>query len=203
MANAPRRIVFSPGVEFVRARPFERQMKDIIARCRRAFPAADFVVALHHGKGQVGSAMNIAHHGFIAWLSGQGIRHEDISGSAERMMALYRSADLHVGYRVHAHILMASEGRPSILIAEDGRGQALRDVLGGAILSAYRSRPNDPVSRALRYAGSGFGYRMNDELGAELEALFDPVRSRMAAAEATAQIDRHAATMRDVLMAWP
>lgn len=198
-----RRIVFSPGVEFVRAPPFERQMKEVIARCRRAFPVAEFVVALHHGEGPPGSTLAVGHRQFIAWLNAQGLRHEDISASADRMLALYRSADLHVGYRVHAHILMASERRASILIAEDGRGQALRDVLGGAILSAYRARPHDPISRALRYMGSSLGYRMNAQLWTELEAELKPPRLRAAAAEAAAQIDRHAAIMRDVLGVWP
>lgn len=43
----------------------------------------------------------------------------------------YGGADLHVGYRVHAHLCFLSQRRPSLLISEDGRGMgqslALRD----------------------------------------------------------------------------
>lgn len=34
----------------------------------------------------------------------------------------YGGADLHVGYRVHAHLCFLSQRRPSLLISEDGRG---------------------------------------------------------------------------------
>ena len=44
--------------------------------------------------------MAVAHRRFIAWLDAKGIRHEDISAGAEKMTALYRSANLHVGYRL-------------------------------------------------------------------------------------------------------
>jgi hypothetical protein len=36
---------------------------------------------------------------------------------------LYGQVDLHVGYRVHAHLGTLSRRRPSLLIAEDGRGR--------------------------------------------------------------------------------
>jgi polysaccharide pyruvyl transferase WcaK-like protein len=38
-------------------------------------------------------------------------------------LELYGQVDLHVGYRVHAHLCALSRRRPSLLIAEDGRGR--------------------------------------------------------------------------------
>jgi hypothetical protein len=45
-------------------------------------------------------------------------------------IAFYREADLHVGYRVHAHLAFVSYRRPSLLICEDGRGLGQAETLG-------------------------------------------------------------------------
>jgi hypothetical protein len=45
----------------------------------------------------------------------------DAAYDLERI-AFYKEADLHVGYRVHAHLAFVSYRRPSLLISEDGRG---------------------------------------------------------------------------------
>src|SRR4029453_7482424 len=45
-------------------------------------------------------------------------------------IAFYKNADLHVGYRVHAHLAFVSYRRPSLLIAEDGRGLGQAETLG-------------------------------------------------------------------------
>lgn len=42
----------------------------------------------------------------------------------------YGEADLHVGYRVHAHLAFVSQHRPSVLISEDGRGTGQAVTLG-------------------------------------------------------------------------
>jgi hypothetical protein len=48
--------------------------------------------------------------------------------------------DLHVGYRVHAHIFACSISIPSVLVTEDGRAVALRNVIGGMIHDGFRGR---------------------------------------------------------------
>jgi hypothetical protein len=58
----------------------------------------------------------------------------DISGSAENLVSYYSEVDLHIGFRVHAHIYMCSTNRLSMLVTEDGRGKALRDVIGGLFI---------------------------------------------------------------------
>jgi hypothetical protein len=55
-------------------------------------------------------------------------RH-DPSGSSE-YAELYYNADLHVGYRVHAHIPSLSAGTPSFLLQIDGRGTGVSESLG-------------------------------------------------------------------------
>lgn len=46
----------------------------------------------------------------------------------EEMDRRYNKIDLHIGFRVHAHIWFLSRHKPSFLIHEDGRGKAFSDT---------------------------------------------------------------------------
>src|SRR5699024_8576119 len=47
--------------------------------------------------------------------------------------------DLHIGYRVHAHIYFLSKRLPSILLHEDGRGNGVSEALNSPGIDAYKS----------------------------------------------------------------
>jgi hypothetical protein len=65
-------------------------------------------------------------------------------------IAFYTHADLHVGYRVHAHLAFVSYRRPSLLICEDGRGLGQADTLGDEYrIRASRSDTVAQVAHAL------------------------------------------------------
>ena len=76
---------------------------------------------------------------FLRWLDDNNFSWTDISGSAENLIEYYQNVDLHIGYRVHAHIFMNSISKPSVLLNEDGRGKALKDVIGGVTIDAIES----------------------------------------------------------------
>ena len=58
----------------------------------------------------------------------------------------YDDADLHIGFRVHAHIYTLSKRRPSLLIEEDGRGTGADEALCLPSITAYsRQLKIDPV----------------------------------------------------------
>ena len=59
-----------------------------------------------------------------------------ISGSTSGF-SLYDECDLHVGYRVHAHIYNLSIRNKSILIEEDARGAGVNEALGLVRIAAY------------------------------------------------------------------
>lgn len=61
-------------------------------------------------------------------------------------MRIYDNCDLHVGYRVHAHIYNLSIRNRSILIEEDGRGAGVNEALGLLRLTAYK----DNIKRRFR-----------------------------------------------------
>ena len=129
------KIGFSLGVEFVASRKMREQMQELILKTKAHFADSEFVVAIHHAIGKHDES-------FRSWFDSNGIAWKDISGSHESMVDFYTGCDFHLGYRVHAHIFMSSISKPSLLVAEDGRGTALRSVLGGMIYDAYDFRNN-------------------------------------------------------------
>ena len=62
---------------------------------------------------------------------------EDVGGDLSGIIK-YKSIDLHVGYRVHAHIDCLSRRRTSFLIHEDGRGAGVDDALGVPGIDGWR-----------------------------------------------------------------
>jgi len=65
-----------------------------------------------------------------------GINYCDISYSHEGM-EIYDTCDLHIGFRVHAHIYNLSHRHRSLLIEEDNRGAGVNDALGLPRIRAY------------------------------------------------------------------
>lgn len=138
-------IIFSTGVYFAINKSLERQMKDIVMELN-SVDNATLTVAFHHSLGQEYLATHNANTPLLKkqrelaeWLADRNIDFKDISGGEKAMLSLYSKADIHVGYRVHAHILMSSWGKPSILISEDGRSTALSEVIGGLTIDAFRT----------------------------------------------------------------
>lgn len=157
----PKKVYFSLGVGFVVSRAMEQSVKEILLKLKRHFSDSEFSVKFHHSIDKSflstpGASPKLYNKNveFLIWLETQEIDYEDISGSAENLINCYKDCDLHIGYRVHAHIFMSSISRPSILLAEDGRGKALKFVLGGAILDGYISR-NDSL---IKKVGSELGF---------------------------------------------
>lgn len=71
-------------------------------------------------------------------LEKQSINVHDISYSVDGM-SIYNDCDLHIGFRVHAHIYNLSHRTPTILIEEDGRGSGVNQALGLEGISAHEN----------------------------------------------------------------
>lgn len=65
----------------------------------------------------------------------------DLSGGLEAMLDLVPRCHIHIGYRLHSHLLFLSRRKPSILLEEDGRGRAAGEALGLPGIAAWR-RPS-------------------------------------------------------------
>ncbi len=159
-----RKVAFSLGVSFIESPSMEREMKAQILRLKDYFRDAAFEVVFHHGLDPstflrshgAKQVHNRKHNEFAQWLTEQGVAYVDISGSAENLVEYYSSVDLHIGYRVHAHIFMNSISRMSVLVAEDGRGKATEKVIGGMLLESFARYKNTMISKILNKLVPGF-----------------------------------------------
>lgn len=151
------KIAFSLGVSFINSFSMEKQMKNLILQLKEEFKGKVFEVVFHHGlnphnfsHASAGKARhNKRYNGFAAWLTDQNITFVDISGSAERLVGYYSSVDLHIGYRVHAHIFMNSVKKLSLLISEDGRAKGSKSTIGGMVVDGYSAYQNGFVHKVM------------------------------------------------------
>jgi hypothetical protein len=94
-------------------------------------------------------------------------------------LAAYDDADLHVGYRVHAHLDFLSRRRPSLLVSEDGRGRGQNLTFGAADLVAGARNLVAQVDRLL--AGEvDSGYPATAAAVAEIERTWPTMRDTVA-----------------------
>lgn len=154
------RIGFSLGVSFKNSPKMERQSKDVILALRDNYKDSKLDVVFHHAlpteneiPSGVPKRLNIAQVRFRKWLDSHNIHYVDISGSADHLKRYYSSTDLHVGFRVHAHIFMSSIGKDSVLLSEDGRGKALSKVIGGASFEAFDKMSENKFIQRLHRIG--------------------------------------------------
>lgn len=104
---------------------YTAQSIKIIQGLTALFPEARIEAVFHHGW-DPGDGLSGAHVRRFSRirdsLSEHGIDCVSIAGRLDKMVEVYTHADLHVGYRLHAHLLKLSMRRPSFLLHEDGRG---------------------------------------------------------------------------------
>lgn len=103
-----------------------------------------------------GARGSVVHHRGVqrpfAILAAQlGWEDVDITGSADGFKH-YDTVDVHVGYRVHAHLYAISHGIATYLIAEDSRGVGVLQTLGPLGLPGFGERADGPLYRlAMRH----------------------------------------------------
>lgn len=99
-------------------------MKPLIVFLREKYPTASMQLVFH--RGITGEDMYLIEPEFLKQYR---LTYRDISGSAEGF-AVYDDCDLHIGFRVHAHIYNLSRGNVSVLLNEDARGNGVNAALG-------------------------------------------------------------------------
>ena len=102
-----------------------------------------------------------------------------LSSSVESF-SLYNRCDLHIGFRVHAHIYNLSQRKKSILIEEDGRGAGVNEVLGLPPLLAYNDenqivygQQNDLYGKIVRRLSKKFKNDKNDFIKEQVDSYID------------------------------
>lgn len=126
---------------------FTRNVKltlEVVRLMRHRFPKAEIKVLLHRG-------VTADNKFLMEDVNKEKYQYsvEDISGSVEGFKQ-YDTCDLHIGFRVHAHIYNLSMGNASILINEDARGYGVNDALGIANIKVSKYMENE-VNSYLEY----------------------------------------------------
>lgn len=202
------KVAVSLGVSLKNSKSMFLQMQEVVLLIVNKFPDAKVEVVFHHALDQ--SYMNAhgatkdlheAQQKFLIWLNKLQITAVDISGSAEKLMQYYEKCDLHIGYRVHAHIFMSSISKPSVLLNEDGRGIALRDVVSGGIIDAYTWCTKNIFVKALhKFSFSYDDYKPDYNLVKDLSVLLDyELRTGVKLYQPRDNIKRHFPVMKNLI----
>lgn len=129
-----------------------KQTIRIIRLARKLFPKAEIVVSFHRGilpGPNTPPRKGLAYSAIALLAQPYGVTIKDVSGYVDKI-DFYKNYDLHIGYRVHAHLYFLSYRKPSLLINEDGRGLAMGKSLGLPIFDVEQKDLIDSVEGRLR-----------------------------------------------------
>jgi polysaccharide pyruvyl transferase len=141
------RIVFTPPEQPM----FHRQSRNLLSALFGAYPEAEIVCAFHRGiqpDDHTTPEMAARLIDYADYAGSLGVDVRDVSYDLDRI-AFYREFDLHVGYRLHAHLFFLSDRTPSIILEEDGRGRGAAEALGTPGIRAWELTPAGRVTRML------------------------------------------------------
>ena len=108
--------------------------KKILIWLRNKYPKAIITYVLHRGY-----TANTSTESFKKLLKDNNITCIDISGSCKGF-SIYDDCDIHIGFRVHAHIYNLSRRKMTILLEEDGRGAGVNQALGLPSILVYNNK---------------------------------------------------------------
>ena len=134
-----KRILFTPAQRVV----YSNQTIEILKFLKRKYNDTEIIVSFHRGLGytdeytQKSDADNTLRIANIAKKLGMEVI--DVAYDLKKIK-FYEECDLHIGYRVHAHIYFLSKRMPSVLIHEDGRGTGATEALKSPGINAYSTR---------------------------------------------------------------
>ncbi len=114
---------------------------EVITFLRKRFPNAQIKFVFHRGTGKdefTANSTGNALSQFAKKLEDMGVKYENIAYSADGF-SVYDTCDMHIGFRVHAHLYNLSSRIPSILLEEDGRGEAANATLGLPSIPCYNT----------------------------------------------------------------
>jgi hypothetical protein len=109
------------------------QSIELAKALKTLFPQAKILCTFHHGwnaSTYLSPEKAISFQHLKEAFERNGFETITLAADLRRMEDLYRIADLHVGYRLHAHLYFLSHRKPSFLLEEDGRARGASETLG-------------------------------------------------------------------------
>lgn len=155
------------------------QAVGLLRGVRRLFPRSDLVVGFHRGvHADEHTSIEEERRNLVLVRAAEALggRVLDLSGSVEKLRA-YDRCDIHIGYRVHAHLYFSSLHRPSFLVAEDVRGLGALHAIAGAGMPGWHVNIESAVDAGDVLAWLELMLHRYAETGqSTLEAVADTIR---------------------------
>jgi len=136
----PKTVVFTTPARYQNTRETIAVMRMLRAR----FPKAKLIASFHRGiaKDDLTTARQSRYFRLQAFVARRlGFEVRDTAYDLAKI-GFYQDVDLHIGYRVHAHLDFVSRRMPSVLISEDGRGTGQTESLHGEDQVLWAGSPN-------------------------------------------------------------
>jgi len=134
------------------SRKLTNQTKRIIDILRNRFKNAEIIVSFHRGifpDKHTGIRDSAAYLSMSMHSKLKKCSVKDVSYDLDKIN-FYKDADLHIGYRVHAHLFFLANGLPSILFSEDGRGLGMSKTFKLPELYTYDSNFENDVEKHIQ-----------------------------------------------------
>lgn len=136
-----------------------RQNVELLATVADRFPTAQRYCVFHRGIGwdRHSTIRDAVFHLRLA-SKARRLGYEVVDAAYDlNRIAFYHDCDLHLGYRLHAHLMFLSLRKPSFLIHEDGRGVGASAALDTPDVAAWTPDVVGALGRTLdEQVGNGF-----------------------------------------------
>lgn len=120
---------------------FSKLSKQMLSLARKQYPNARIICSFHRGVGVIDDYTNEEDARNTADLAKYAkelnMEIADLSYGYENYQ-IYNDVDLHIGFRLHAHLYFLSNRKPSILLHEDGRGKSMSETIGLHGIDAFK-----------------------------------------------------------------
>lgn len=183
MSSHIKKIVFTPAQREI----YFPQNIEILDYLKKKYNDSEIIVSFHRGLGysdEYTSESDANNTKKIAEYADKlGFKTVDVAFDLDKIN-FYDECDLHIGYRVHAHIYFLSKRLASILLHEDGRGNGVTDALKSPGINAYRVSgfystlfrmffPN----RYLAKIYGRFSLKLNEKIVDDLDRLLSDIKN--------------------------
>lgn len=139
------------------------QAKTVINAIRELWPNAEWFCCLHSGK-------NLDDNTVAEFAESVGFETKIMETVKE--LEFYTTCDIHIGYRLHAHIYNLRNNIPSWLIYEDARGAAFDETFNSKIGFFGLQKPVNPLKQFLTKKGRLRHYQVKHSLALEIKKYF-------------------------------
>jgi hypothetical protein len=144
LPKAVSRVALTPPAELL----FFPQCIALMRATRALLPSARVLVGFHHGVRTDDPVVTTANLELVGECRALGFEVEDLAADSEKLK-VYADCDLHIGYRVHAHIFFSSLRKPTFLVAEDSRGLGVLQTLAGVGIVGWNELAEHEPTRRL------------------------------------------------------